>query len=107
MSIDTALFYTVLPFNKLGVNHAYGEWSQEFFKETSIVSDSDTLSSLRVPIKVIWGDHDTIAAPSHFENIKKLAPESELFTITGVGHMPHLEDSLTFNSILLESLKEN
>lgn len=106
VDIDEVLTYTILPFNKKGVNHAYGEWFQEFFNETSIVSDSETLAGVTVPLNIIWGDRDTIADPSHFESIKIFAPQAKLSTIKGVGHMPHLENADSFNQIVLETLQD-
>jgi pimeloyl-ACP methyl ester carboxylesterase len=69
VDVSSTLSKTVLPFNKPDVNHAYGEWFQEFFNETSDVLDSDTLSQLQIPVHVLWGDMDTIAP---IENFKKL-----------------------------------
>lgn len=106
VDVSSVLAKTVLPFNKQGVNHAYGEWFQEFFDETSTVSDSVTLKNLTIPVYVLWGDKDTISPIENFKKLHDLSPNAILTTLPEVGHMPHLENSVLFNSRLIEVLAE-
>lgn len=105
VDVASVLATTILPFNKKGVNHAYGEWFQEFFNETSIVSDSETLKLVTVPVKVLWGNEDTISPKENFTKLQKLSPSASISIIPGVGHMPHLEDTIPFNTLLLKVLQ--
>ncbi len=104
--ITDTLKMTVLPFNKPGVNHAYGEWFQEFFNEASTVPDSDTLTNLKIPAHIIWGDHDTISPIENFAKLQGLSPTATLSSLLGVGHMPHLENTELFNTALQKILKK-
>lgn len=105
--ISTTLSKTILPFNKKGVNHAYGEWFQEFFDETSTVSDSETLAKITIPVKVLWGNRDSISPIDGFDKLQTLSRSASLTTLEGVGHMPHLEDPSLFNNSLLQALSKN
>lgn len=104
--ITDTLKMTVLPFNKPGVNHAYGEWFQEFFNEASTVPDSDTLTNLKIPAHIIWGDHDTISPIENFTKLQALSPKATLSSLPNVGHMPHLENTELFNAALQKILKK-
>lgn len=106
VDVSATLSKTILPFNKPDVNHAYGEWFQEFFDESSAVLDSGTLSHLQIPVRVLWGDMDTIAPIKNFEKLHALQSRATITTIKGIGHMPHLEDSSLFNTLLLEELSK-
>lgn len=105
IDIETVLDKLTLPFNKKGINHAYGEWFQEFFDETSVISDADTLNSLTLPIETLWGKEDSISEMKNFDTLKTLAPGATLNTIHDVGHMPHLENNILFNETLLKVIK--
>lgn len=104
--VDSQLMMTTLPFNKKGVNHAYGEWFQEFFNERSTVDDALTLKEVHIPVYALWGDKDTIASIHNWEKLQVLSKEAVLTTLKGVGHMPHLEDIALFNKKLLEVLEK-
>lgn len=103
--IDAVVFYTTQPFNKKGINHAYGEWFQEFFVPKSEISDAESLNKIKGSIYVLWGNRDTISPDTNFEKIKKYSNESVLYTLNDVGHMPHLENNALFISKLLEILR--
>ncbi|MBP6888119.1 MAG: alpha/beta hydrolase [Candidatus Pacebacteria bacterium] len=96
---------TTLPFNKPRVNHAYGEWFQEFFIQKSLVSDSLSLQKVDAPIAVLWGDKDTIIGEENFELLKAIKADATKTTLAEVGHMPHLENLKLFTEKLLESLR--
>ncbi len=104
--ISSQLAMTVLPFNKKGVNHAYGEWFQEFFDETSLVRDDLTLQTIKIPVRVLWGDKDTIAPISNWAKLQLLSKDATVTTLEGVGHMPHLEGRDLFNTNLLQVLEK-
>lgn len=106
VDVSATLEKTILPFNKKGVNHAYGEWFQEFFSETSTISDSDTLSRVTIPVEVLWGDKDTISPITMSSKLQALSLSASLITLPGVGHMPHLENPSLFNSLLLVALNK-
>lgn len=96
---------TTLPFNKEGVNHAYGEWFQEFFIPSSVVSDSDSLKKIPAPVEVLWGDKDTVISEDKFFELQQVRPDAKKVTLEDVGHMPHLEDLGLFIKSLLDLLR--
>jgi pimeloyl-ACP methyl ester carboxylesterase len=96
---------TTLPFNKEGVNHAYGEWFQEFFIPSSIIPDSISLKNIQAPISVLWGDKDTVISEDKFFELQQVRPDAKKVTLEDVGHMPHLEDLGLFVKELTKVLK--
>jgi pimeloyl-ACP methyl ester carboxylesterase len=48
------------------------------------------LAEVACPVLVIQGEEDEYALPKHAEDIHAYLPNSELWLIPGVGHMPHV-----------------
>jgi pimeloyl-ACP methyl ester carboxylesterase len=49
------------------------------------------LSSVRVPVLVVWGAADRIYPPEHGEAFAKAIPEARLVVLDKAGHLPQLE----------------
>ena len=49
------------------------------------------LPTLKLPILVIWGDHDRILHVSTTEILKRFLPDAEIIIMKECGHMPMLE----------------
>ena len=61
-----------------------------------------------IPTYTIWGESDKVVV---FENFKKridsLLPRRKDFFITESGHLPHMENQIDFDKILLSIIKDN
>jgi pimeloyl-ACP methyl ester carboxylesterase len=49
------------------------------------------LPTLKLPVLIIWGDHDRILHVSTTEILKRSLPDSEIIIMKDCGHMPMLE----------------
>ncbi|MGB1315239.1 MAG: alpha/beta fold hydrolase [Chitinophagales bacterium] len=69
------------------------------------------LHKLNIPIKLIWGQNDTITPPFVAEEFLKLLPKASLEFINNCGHAAMMERPNTFNVMLMDFLtslyKEN
>jgi pimeloyl-ACP methyl ester carboxylesterase/tetratricopeptide (TPR) repeat protein len=52
----------------------------------------DRLPELRVPVRLIWGEHDTLATRADQEAVLSQVPGARLSVYEGHGHAPHWED---------------
>ncbi len=67
-----------------------------------VSSDIPPLEPSRVPTLVIWGERDKLANLSRANELAAEIPNSELAIIKNAGHMPQLEDPLSFVKIVRE-----
>ncbi len=69
------------------------------------VNASDRLYlAARVPMLIVWGDHDGIIPVRHGIEAHQAIASSRLEIIEGVGHFPHVESPARFNEVLLDFL---
>ena len=61
-----------------------------------------------IPVYTIWGESDKVVV---FENFKKridsILPKRRDFFITESGHLPHMENQIDFDKILLSIIQDN
>jgi pimeloyl-ACP methyl ester carboxylesterase len=54
---------------------------------------------------VLWGKHDTVVKLDEAQPvIKDRIPNAQLFVIPDAGHLPHMEQTKLFNSILFNQI---
>ena len=61
-----------------------------------------TRQTPRAPTLLIWGEGDKLASVKHAEEIAAETSAVQLATIKNAGHMPQLEDPLSFVAIVKE-----
>ena len=52
------------------------------------------------PVLIVVGEEDTLTPPAEAEAMFKVIPGSEMATLSGVGHLPSLEDPQAFNAVV-------
>ena len=61
-----------------------------------------------IPTYTIWGESDKVVV---FENFKKridsILPRRKDFFIAESGHLPHMENQIDFDKILLSIIEDN
>ena len=62
------------------------------------------LSSITVPVLVVWGERDRTLAPASFAELVRLLPNARGRS-SHTGHVPHQADAQWFNEQVLEFLK--
>jgi pimeloyl-ACP methyl ester carboxylesterase len=61
-----------------------------------------------LPVFAIWGDSDAVLPFEEIENkILKIMPKLKLFIIEDSGHLPHMEQTNTFNRIFFDKILKN
>lgn len=90
-----------------GSTNAFGQWLEGFLRtaDSGLSSSRENYEKLTMPVAIIWGREDTTTPLSQGEMLQSFIPDSKLTVINGVGHMPHLEDPMTFNQVLIEALQ--
>jgi pimeloyl-ACP methyl ester carboxylesterase len=86
-----------------------GDWLKEVLgpQQISLTSDPANYQELTMPALIIWGDSDTVIPLKEGEYLQSLLPNAELVLMTGVNHIPHLEDQETFIEVVLGFLQRN
>jgi pimeloyl-ACP methyl ester carboxylesterase len=97
------------PFVLKGFSASLGDWAMQFGAEHGTFASERPLGyhQLAMPLTLVWGTLDTITPPAQAEAIAKLVPRSQLLMLSGVGHIPQIEDPALFNSKLGEVLAAN
>jgi pimeloyl-ACP methyl ester carboxylesterase len=49
------------------------------------------LASLRMPVRIIWGEHDRLLPSGSLPFFRAQLPRAEIVVLRGAGHLPHLE----------------
>ena len=63
------------------------------------------LHRIKVPTRLIWGEHDGIVSPAYGKAYADAIPGAMLQVIPGAGHYPHLEQPQAFMTALREFLR--
>jgi pimeloyl-ACP methyl ester carboxylesterase len=85
-----------------------GDWLQYVLtvQEVSLTTDPANYRTLTMPALIVWGDSDTIIPLREGEYLKSILPNAELVMMSGVNHIPHLEDIDTLTRVVLTFLAE-
>ncbi|MBP9837016.1 MAG: alpha/beta hydrolase [Candidatus Pacebacteria bacterium] len=65
---------------------------------------SDNYKTLTVPVRIIWGDKDTVTPLVGTNVLIKNIPNVKLVTLENIGHIPMIENQTLFDEALLEVL---
>jgi pimeloyl-ACP methyl ester carboxylesterase len=86
-----------------GSTRAIGEWLPVLIAPvgTPPSATSGPYRALALPALVIWGDLDTITPLPQGTALAKLIPGARLEVLTGVGHIPQIENPQRFNAVLV------
>ncbi|HEX2439329.1 MAG TPA: alpha/beta hydrolase [Methylomirabilota bacterium] len=91
-----------------GATDGFGDWLYDFLTvpDAGLSRRGDAYRALRVPTLVLWGDRDTTTPLADGQHIAQIIPGAYLVVMTGVGHMPQIEDGVGFNRLLLAFLRQ-
>lgn len=67
---------------------------------------AEDIPTFKMPVCLIWGEHDKVTPPHVAEEFHKLFPNSELHWIVDCGHAPMWERPEKFSQITLDWLKK-
>ncbi|MGH8030706.1 MAG: alpha/beta fold hydrolase [Arenimonas sp.] len=103
---DTRLLAYRRPAHVQGASAAMGAWAHHFacVAETGSSTDPAAIGRLQPALDILWGADDTVTPLAQGKHLQSLVPHSRLQVIQGVGHIPHIEDPLRFEQVLLATL---
>ncbi len=64
------------------------------------------ISNISVPVAILWSDKDTVTPLDQAQDLQVLLPRASLTILSGVGHIPQIEDPIAFNAALVEILRK-
>jgi pimeloyl-ACP methyl ester carboxylesterase len=71
----------------------------------SMENEQIRIANAGLPVFCIWGDHDKVVELNSVEaNIFKRIPTTQLYVISKAGHLPHMEQTRTFNAIVFDKI---
>ena len=72
---------------------------------TTKFNATGSLSSISVPVQLIFGEHDKLTPPSVGEFMHSQLPNSNLKIILNSGHLSNIEQPEEFNSIMAKFIE--
>jgi pimeloyl-ACP methyl ester carboxylesterase len=89
-----------------GSTRAIGEWLPVLIAlaGTPRSATAAPYRELAMPVLVVWGDLDAITPLPQGTGLAKLIPGARLELLTGVGHIPQIENPQRFNAVLVRFL---
>lgn len=95
------------PMQREGYTEALAAWIPQLFvpPQNALSTRSASWQALDLPVGLIWGQEDTITPVKQGEELASLITGAQLTVLTGVGHIPQIEDPVRFQKVLIELLK--
>ena len=81
------------PLSLIGASEGFAGWANEFVNDDAIplAKELDRLKAISCPVKIIWGQTDTITPLWQAAVIKKAFRDATLTEFKEVGHIPQIE----------------
>lgn len=98
--------YYQVPFQRQGFSAALGDWALAFAGASCESAASLSPSMIRAwasggpPVRLIWGEQDTITPLAQARSLQAWIPQATLTVLPGVGHIPHIERPQAFADAL-------
>ena len=96
------------PQRRAGTTAAYADWLPALLapRADALSRTAANYADLPLPVRIIWGDQDTITPPAQAEALAKAIGQQPVIYIENVGHIPHIEAPDVFMTTLRAVLKE-
>ena len=96
-----------VPLKRDGYDAAISQWLPELLSPERVAASElpSSYRALKIPIIVIWGERDTITPLAQGQYLKRITPGASLTVLPGVGHIPQIETTSTFNELLVDQLR--
>ena len=95
-------------FDTKHVTTRFSRWFGDYINDplTYRSNASKNYKNLTIPVRLIWGDKDTLTPLSGTTVLLATVPDIRLQTLKNVGHIPMIEDHALFDNALLEALEK-
>lgn len=94
------------PMRREGTTSAYAAWLPNLFtlQDGALSRKSANLNEIQVPVALIWGQADHVTPLEQGRRLARLTHARSLTVLSGVGHIPHIEDPQAFDAALARAL---
>ncbi|MEK7641362.1 MAG: alpha/beta hydrolase [Patescibacteria group bacterium] len=94
------------PFDIAGNASKLSQWLKDYVNDPLVYKStaSEEYKNLSIPVRLIWGDKDTLTPISLTQVLLDSIPDIKLHTLQNVGHIPMIEDYDAIDAALLEAL---
>lgn len=95
-------------FKTEGVTERLSYWFGDYMNDplTYTSNASENYKNLAIPVRLIWGDKDTLTPLSGTAILLAMVPDIQLYTLENVGHIPMIEDYALFDNALFLALEK-
>ena len=96
------------PQRRSGTTAAYADWLPALLAPDASARSRQAAAynSLTLPVRIIWGDRDTVTPPDQAEALAAAIGQMPVMYLKDVGHIPHLEAPDIFMKTLKRALSE-
>jgi pimeloyl-ACP methyl ester carboxylesterase len=93
-------------FRLRGSSAKLSSWLHDYLRDPMdyVSTKGESYAELRMPVRIIWGDQDTLTPPRLAAQLASLVPDSDVFMLKSVGHIPMIEDYQQFDDALYSAL---
>ncbi len=108
-NIDDGLLATYTRYFHLrDTTDKFSDWLRDYMNDplTYKSNQSKYYRDIHIPVRIIWGDQDTLTPIELTKPLLENIPDSELLTLEGIGHMPMIEDYAKFDTALLKAVQQ-
>jgi pimeloyl-ACP methyl ester carboxylesterase len=105
--VDTDLAHLYTRYLNLRyVTERLSDWVRDYTLDPLVYKSTDIASytKLPFPVRVIWGEEDTLTPISGAQALLPVTPDIRLTALKNVGHIPMIEDYTAFDAALSEAL---
>ncbi|MGH6930860.1 MAG: alpha/beta fold hydrolase [Dongiaceae bacterium] len=67
-----------------------------------IAEHAERLSAVRLPVLIVWGDHDRVIPLNQADRLHRLLPQSRKLILLGARHPCYLDQPAAFHAALIE-----
>jgi pimeloyl-ACP methyl ester carboxylesterase len=94
------------PMSIKGSTQAVSQWVPFLLldENEALSAHRERYSALSLPVKLIWGNKDSITPLEQAKDLLTLVPHASLSILKDVGHIPQIEDPSSFQKALLVNL---
>ena len=95
-------------FSVRGNSQHLADWLSDYLSDPLYYksTQSNNYKTLKIPVRILWGDHDTLTPPELGRQLNGLVPGSRLYVLKDVGHIPMIEDREQLDKTLFQVLTE-
>lgn len=94
------------PFSREGTTRSYAAWLPSLLKSprAALSTRAKSYAALTLPVAYIWGEEDTVTPLSQGEELARITPGALFVKLSGIGHIPQIEDPAAFTLALTRTL---